>query len=324
MTPESFLKQFQEGNLPSSIYFFAGEEDILKTNLLEKIKRKLNLPQFNWSIYYAEDIDSSTLLSSIRTQPFLSQTRFVVIKNADKLSSKIWQKIKDNIHHIPSTVFLILISPKLSKETGKMLETIGQKVSFEKLRGYRLHNWIREKFAQADKTIEKEAISLLAENTNASTSLLEQEIEKLINYVGERKNINSEDIKRVGVISKTYNIWQLGDEIAHKNIGKSMAIIHNLLYQGVSPFLIIAILSGQWKKLWRAKAKVEQGLSSYQAANEVGIPSFKLKSFTYQLRKWNWRQLQRGFNLLLDADVKMKTGADPQLTLELLLFRIAS
>ena len=324
MTPERFLTQFQEGNLSSRVYWFVGGEEILKSELLEKIKAGAKCPQCNWNVYYAESLDSATLLSSLCTQPFLSQSKFILIKNADKLSKKVWQKIRENIDAIPSSVYLVLLGEKPSKGGAKAGEVVGERITFEKPRGYHLHHWIRDKFAQANKKIEKEAISLLVENSVANLSLLAQEIEKLICYVGERENITSEEVQKVGVVSKTYNIWQLSDEIAHKNIGKSMEIIHNLLYQNVPPPLIIAILSGQWKKLWRAKAKVDKGLSPYKAASEAGVPNFKLKSFTYQLRKWNWQQLRRGFNLLLDADVKIKSGANPQLTLELLLFRIAS
>ncbi len=160
------------------------------------------------------------------------------------------------------------------------------------------------------------------ENTGGNFSLIARELDKLVSYTGEREKIELKDVETIGIDTKTYTVFELIDKISEKNTGDSLNILRRLLISEVSPQQIIGLLRWQFTKLWEVKALIFTGISSYKALEKANIPSFKRKDFLNRIKNFSWEELRKCFNLLLDTDIQIKRGAQPALSLELLLFRI--
>ncbi|HIE44334.1 MAG TPA: DNA polymerase III subunit delta, partial [Candidatus Omnitrophica bacterium] len=178
---------------------------------------------------------------------------------------------------------------------------------------------IKEKCREENKQIDNEAISLLIENTGRELSVTSQELGKLIIYVGENQQIEARDVEKVGIHTRSYTVFQLVDMISQKRTKNSINILRQLLTSGVTPQQIIGLLSWQFARLWKVKSLVSRGMAPYRALREVNIPSFSAKNFLLQVKNFSWEDLTKCFNLLLEADIQIKTGAEPNLTLELLI-----
>ncbi len=321
MKIDNLLEEFQNTKF-AKVYFLKGEEEIFKNEFLQSLKKIVVYPELNWNVYYAEEVDSSTLFHSLFLLPFLSQLKVIVVKNAGDLPSETMVQISKNADKIPSTNCLILSDSQLPSQAEQLITKIGKVVFFQKPTQYQIREWINKRLREDNKCIDFGAISLLLENTGGNFSLIARELDKLISYTGERENIGLKDVESIGIDTKTYTVFELVDKISEKNTGDSLNILRRLLVSEISPQQIIGLLRWQFTKLWEVKALISNGISSYKALEKANIPSFKRKVFLTQIKNFSWEELRKYFNLLLDTDVQIKRGAQPTLSLELLLFRI--
>ena len=321
MEIKKILEDFETRKF-AKVYFLEGEEEALKNEFLQTLKKKIVYPEFNWDNYYAEELDSSIFFHSLLSMPFLSQLKVTVVKNAGDLPLRIIAHLSANANKIPSTNCLLLSDDKLSSQAEQLIAKIGKSISFDKLTRYQIKDWVNNYLKENNKHIDTEAFALLSENTSKNLSLIAREMEKLVSYVGEKKNIELKDVERIGTDTKTYTIYELVDKISEKNTIDSLNILRRLLVSGMSPQQIIGMLRWQFSKLWEVKALISSGISSYKALGENNIPFFKRKYFLTQLNNFNWEKLRECFNLLLNTDIQIKRGAQADLNLELLLFRL--
>ena len=320
MKTDNLLEEFQNTKF-AKIYFLKGEE-VFKNEFLQSLKKRITYPEFNWNVYYAEEVDYSLLFHSLFLLPFLSQLKVIVVKNAGDLPPGTMVQLSKNADKIPSTNCLILLDYQLPSQTEQLINKIGKVISFEKPTRYQIREWINKRLKEDNKHINSEAISLVLENTKGNFSLVAMELDKLISYTGERENIELKDVENIGIDTKTYTIFELVDKISEKNIGDSLVILQRLVVSETSPQQIIGMLRWQFTKLWKVKALISNGISSYKALEKAGVPLFKRKDFLAQIKNFSWEALRNCFNLLLDTDVQIKRGAQANLSLELLLFRI--
>lgn len=306
----------------AKIYFLKGEEETLKNTFLQDLKKRVINPQLNWNFYYAEEIDSSEFINGIFSPPFLSQLKVTIVKNAKNIPPQIIKRLNKNIDKLPSANCLVLSDIQLPSQFEQLIKQTGKVIHFKKPNRNQLKEWIKEKLKKENKNIIQEAISLLLENTSGNLSLIAREIEKLTAYTGEKREIGLQDIENIGIDTKTYNIFELIDRISEKNTGKALKTLQYLLISGTSPQQIIGMLRWQFTKLWRVKALISSGISPYKATETVKVPFFKKRDFITQAKNFSWEYLKNCFNLFLETDIQIKRGAQPDLSLELLTFRL--
>ncbi len=131
MKINNFLEEFQNRKF-AKVYFLKGEEEVFKNEFLQSLKKIIMYPEFNWNIYYAEELDSSMLFHSLFSLPFLSQLKVIIVKNAGNLPSETIVQLSKNTNKIPSTNCLILSDYQLPSQAEKLIDKIGKVIFFEK------------------------------------------------------------------------------------------------------------------------------------------------------------------------------------------------
>jgi DNA polymerase-3 subunit delta len=128
---------------------------------------------------------------------------------------------------LSSTVFVVAYKEKkLDGKTrfSKLVKKGGYLLS-EKIKDYQLHEWTSEMIHQMGLSIDSKALSLLVDNIGNNPSRLQNEIDKLAINLNGRKTITEEDIEKYIGISKEFNVFELQDAIASKNLAKAIRII---------------------------------------------------------------------------------------------------
>ncbi len=321
MKTDKILEKFEDKSF-SKVYLLETEEEVLKDEFLGNLKKKIINPEFNWNIYYAEEVESREFFHCLFSLPFLSQLKIVAVKNASQLSAKIITQLGKNLQKIPSTNCLVLLDSKFQASLKNLAPKDEQIISLGKTNQSKMKEWALRYLKENNKTIDSDALSLLLENTGLNLSLLARELDKLILYAENKKTIEIKDIKKIGIEAKTYDIFALIDNMSKKNTQRSLDALRGLLLDGTSPQQIIGMLRWQFTKLWEVKALTSKGINSYNALEQAKIPYFKRNEFLSHTKKFAWEDLKSYFNLLLDTDMRIKRGGEPILTMELLLVKI--
>ncbi len=212
-------------------------------------------------------------------------------------------------------------------------------------RGLMMEN-LREKLARNGKTLSPEAWVALGKKTGFRLRDSAEALDLLITYTGERAEIATADVEAVIGRTRDDTVFDLTEALAAGDLQKALASLGDLLYQGVHPLVILAMITREIRFLLHGKVLLLSGrLVGFRADMDFG----RFQRAVYPSVKECQAELGRGSTLagqhpyviynalrnsarhsqgellarmerVLRADVAMKsTGGDARLLLERLL-----
>ncbi|MBU0987435.1 MAG: hypothetical protein KKH68_09305, partial [Proteobacteria bacterium] len=107
------------------------------------------------------------------------------------------------------------------------------------------------------KTIDQDAYLAMYEMTGFDLRTCTQNLEKLISYVGDRKEITLDDVEAVIERTKKDPIYELTNAVAERSIERTLFFISSLLSADLHPLQILAAIINQVRKLMLVKGFVE-------------------------------------------------------------------
>ncbi len=316
-----------ERGLIEPLYLFSGEENYLKEEAIKKIKDIIvnpNLAEFNYEVLYGKDIDISTIINKAQTLPLMAKRRLMVIKDVEQL------KHKENLisylkNPLLTTCFIFIVKEIDRRNKFYSIFDEQKKVIFWPLFDNEMERWIRNKIKKAGKGITQEAILYLKEMMGNNLTILNNELEKIIIYTGEKSNIEEKDVEEVMGGEKENTIFSLIDTMMRKKQQESLKIFAYLFREGEAPTKILFHLAQQFKTLWRVKILLSKNYSSFQIRESLRIRKRYISTFIKGASLFSEKELKKIPHTLLLADLEIKTGKQPpQLILELLIINLCS
>ncbi len=326
-----------------NIYLFYGEEVYLINNVLEKLKAKLVEPSFeqlNFVIIEGEEASYEKIIDACETLPFMAEKKLVYVKDLDifRGKSKQFSEIEEKqfaeyISQIPKSTSLVFYGNTSIDGRKKIIKEIkkhGDLIEFTKLREDEFNKWIISAFKNFGKTIKPKELALLKNaldylGRSPSQNLLdvENEIKKLISFMGERAELENEDINKVLGSSFQNDIFNLLDSIEKRNSVESIKRLNYILEEGEPILKILTTLGNQMKNILSSKLLVEEGYSSKMIASKLKIHPFVASKCARQSKNFTIGELINLLNKFLDADLKIKSGMmDEKLVMEMLVLEI--
>jgi DNA polymerase III delta subunit len=141
-------------------------------------------------------------------------------------------------------------------------------VKIEKDEKKRLKDRILRFLKPFGKVMTDKAFEAFAEALRDEMSL-EQELMKLVNFIGERNRIQSGDVKALTIHSHDDQLRDLFDAFAQGDRQRCLDVLENLFSQGLPPIVIQNYLARQVRLLMQARDLPEPGYSA------TDFPSFK-------------------------------------------------
>jgi DNA polymerase-3 subunit delta len=312
----------------SSCYFFCGEEDYLKQEAILMLKGRLIEPgaeEFDFGLLYAEDTSARETISLAETFPFMSKKRLIVVKDIDKFAESQLKEIIEYLKKPPSFTCLVLGTEKVKREAldrgvYKTISSLCETVLFWRLFDWEILGWIEDKISREGKIMSREAAHYLFVEVGNNLLDLSGEIEKLLIYIGDRKEITLDDVEHLVGRSRSNSIFDLLRAITQKNSKYSLEILSKLIESGEKPVEILVRIAKRYRQIIRAKELLNQKMVPPRIVEEVGLNPFFDKDFTFQIQHFHWKELLNNFHCLLRADWEIKVGKKPaELVLELLI-----
>lgn len=159
----------------------------------------------------------------------------------------------------------------------------------------------------------------LAEAVAADLMRLKTEIDKLVTYVGRRKQISRQDVAAMVISEKSTTVWALTDVLATGNSKVALEFLDRLLRDGEEPLQMLGALTWMYRKLIEA-SEVKGVNNGYQAARALGMRPEQAELALNAARKIPRAQLLAGLGALQRADDRLKRGGeDTRAILEFLL-----
>jgi DNA polymerase-3 subunit delta len=229
MSAEKIIGEWKK-KVFKNIYWLEGEEDYYIDMIIDYAEHEI-LDEaeagFNLTVFYGKDADWAAVVNACKRYPMFAEKQVVLLKEAQQM--KDIEKLESYVDNpLSSTIFVVAHKTKTLDKRGKLYKALKKSAEIfasEKVKDYKLQEWIGEYVRSQGYKINAKAISLLDEHIGNDLNRIVNEIEKLALNLKGKKDITEDDIERYIGISKEYNVFELQAAIAKKDLAKAIKII---------------------------------------------------------------------------------------------------
>lgn len=310
------LQQRLESSAPAPLYLLMGEETFLIQEALLLLKQKSVIESardFNCDVFDASEADAATVKDAAEMLPMMSARRFVAFRGVDDLKDKEWEILFPLFENPPDTTTMVLTCEALDKRKKSYKKISEAAVVIECKRPYdnQVADWIEYLAFRRNLKVSREAAQLLKQFVGTNLTELNNELGKLMDYLGERTTIEAKDVLQVVSQTRVDRIFDLTDAIGRRDRATALHSLANLLEHGQSEVGILAMITRHFRILGQLKEGQKDGLSGTRLSTKAGIPQFLLTQYLEQIRLWDEKKIERTFTVLEDTDRALKSSSVP-------------
>jgi DNA polymerase-3 subunit delta len=342
------LQQIRQGEI-APVYVLYGQESFLVDEVVQALKVAILMPEtadFNESVHLPGPDQLSSALQMAQTPPFFGERRLVWVKEAPFFSAKrkkggaeesdeeegeakgasgdeeaLLRYLKEPI---PTTclVFLAGESVDSRKKTTKAVGALDGLVECQSLKPEDAAMWAQTRATSAGKKLAGPAAALLVEKLGSDLRLIDMELQKLALYASDQKEIDRQAVDLlVGGVAET-EIFRLTEAVVLKQRPRAMQLLDQVLRQVDHPLQVLAALTNRFRQILQVKALQDRHLPPREAAALIKMHPFAYDKLSGTVRRFARDEILTSLCRLLEADLAIKSGAEPRLTLEALVVEL--
>ena len=163
-------------------------------------------------------------------------------------------------------------------------------------------------FRKENISISQQNINLIVEKSNGDRNNLKSEIEKIKNFVINKKKISTNEILKLINLSENYELSELIDNSLAKNKNKIIKILNENNYNVEDCIVILRTFLSKAKRIYKLAIELEKNHDIYKTINTAKPPIFwKDKEIVkVQLKKWKSKKIKALINKINDVELKIK------------------
>lgn len=367
-------KYNKTNNFP--FYIVSGNEYFLKKQVLMEIKKRFfseggveqGLIEFN-----SKDTDRnpagnltegnnpkkvrpSTLfndvIDEVRTTPMFGKRKLIIVENANTFLGRGQDKIIGYLKNPCSVNCLVLEVLSIDKRTKLAKAMDGKQgilIECDKLydkpapwetrkpeHDSELTRWIVMHAGYFDKIINLKSAFCLQEKTGNDLAIINNQIDALSVYTGDRNEITIEDIQDLLGVSHREKLYNLLDAIGMKDTISAVRMVENIFDVGMenerknitydAKSIAITIVSSshrRMKDLWKILRILDKGGSKKEILEKQYAPRPFVDKFIKQAQNFNEEEMPEKWKYMLEADLLCKTSRlSPSLIIEQLITKL--
>ncbi len=318
-SPDSVLKDLKAKKF-APIYFLEGDEPYfidLISDYIEKHAIAEHEKGFNQLIMYGKDSPLNVILSNARKFPMMADRQVVIVKEAQSIpdlgkedAQKLFLSYINN--PLPSTILVFAHKHKKLDGRSSLKKELDKKTVFvnsEKVKDWKLNEWVETYFKDLGHQIDNKAAQLLADSIGNNLEVIANEVGKMLINFSEPTKFSSEHISKYIGINKEYNNFELSKAIGYKDPIKSNQIIHYfILNPKAHPVIpIFSLLYNYFSKI--ALVHRAGPMHENQLAGLLGVPPFGVKEYVAAAKNYKLGKVIEVFAYIKEADLRFK-GVD--------------
>ncbi|MEA1969012.1 MAG: DNA polymerase III subunit delta [Thermodesulfobacteriota bacterium] len=280
---DKYLKSLSKDDLPSIVLIF-GEEYLTRKIFAKFLDHlvPLNFRELQYELLEGEQAIIPALIERISTYSLMQEKLVVAVKDAPLFpttgTKQVYGYLKEDLENLqkfikkgfPENHFLIFTTSAADKRRVlfKSIQSVGIAIDCSVLSGSRmadkkeqnlvLRSTMEEILLKHKKGIDGDAFNLLVEKTGFNPTVLADNLEKLVSFIGVKASITYNDVASIVKRSKIDAIFELTNAVAEKNGDRALFYLKSLSDAGFHPLQILAALINQIRKLVVVKDFIEK------------------------------------------------------------------
>ncbi|MHC4071078.1 MAG: DNA polymerase III subunit delta [Planctomycetota bacterium] len=313
------------------IYVIAGkDESLVGARCRELLDGLLEPSQRATGFLDAEagSIPASEVLDELRTAPFLTDKRVVLVRNADAFVTYNRPLLEKYFDKPCPTGRLILVTRTWDARTklARKLPNVGKlvKVAQPSRRELpqRLIAYAKDAY---DKKLGLPTATLLIELTGDELTRLYSEIDKLALFADAEKVITQRHVESLIGHNRLFNAFAVIEAVVAGNAGQAVERLRGMFAKDKSTeYTVVGAFAFHFRRMFNAKVLLDKGTRRREIENRLRIWGDQ-DGFFAQVRQMSLEQIGRYIRQLAETDYEIKTGrAKAPVAMEQLVLRMAA
>jgi DNA polymerase-3 subunit delta len=258
------------------------------------------------------NFSADRLWQSLRNQSLFAANQLIVVQGAESLLrrpelEKLLKKVKSLSH-----IYLVLLTEQV-KQSHWLVRLAQEKGAWRKVslsKGH-LKKLVEQEFKKRGCAVDSEAVGYLVEVFSDDLSALFQEVEKVSLYWDKKaKKLPLEKLKELVCASGRGGLFEFFKAVDERDRIKALVLLESLLGQE-KPNYILYQLTQRFRQVFKLKVFMEERrISSRQAAAELGLHPYYAQKLAETSRNFSLNELENKLEILLRAEVALKTGQE--------------
>jgi len=304
------LKTFELNKITNkaTLFLLYGKNEGLKSECINEILKKNDGKIFNYDEKQIKD-EIENFYENILSGSLFEKSKIIIINRAtDKIIEIIQELINRNIVNTK-----IIINADILEKKSKLRSLFEKKQDLICIPTYPDNNDTLSKlsaafFRKENITISQQNINLIVEKCNGDRNNLKNELNKIKNYLINKKKISSEEILKIINLSENYELSELINNCLAKNKNKITNILNENNYNTDDCIIILRTFLSNTKRILKLAIQLEQNKDINKTINSARPPIFwKDKEIVkVQLNKWKPNQIKKLINDINDIELEIK------------------
>jgi DNA polymerase-3 subunit delta len=299
----------------SPAYLIVGDDTFLVEESRNEIVSKVGEISVD---EFGPDDDPREILQALGTAPMFAERRVVVVTDLSAMSAEAHREITAYLEDPNPSVVLILISEKQVSKVGAAVRKIGRQIDASRGRRNELIAWVREHAKTKGLKVSGESAAALIDAVGEDRMAVAQALEEMA-LANPGGSVAPSQVERQFQGRADAKIFGFVDAVASRQPGTALDFLHRLFQQGEAPQSLFWMLTRHFRMLLAAL-----DLRPPQIEEMLGLPRWRAEKLARQAKGFSKEELSEAYQLLGDADRKMKRSEEPEeLTLERIVVEIA-
>lgn len=313
------------------VYVIAGKEKSLVNAQCRELLDELLEPSQRATGLFSADPASAPaceVLDELRTAPFLTDKRVVVVKEADDFISKNREWLENYFDApCPTGRFILTVNSwNANTRLAKKLKKIGKLINVTQPKRWQLPQRLIEYAGDAHgKRLSKNAAELIVELTGDELTRLYIEIDKLALLADSEKTITQKHIESLIGHNRLFNAFAVIDAITAGRTAGAIEKLREMFAENKSAeYTVVGAFAFHFRRMFNARAMLDKGVRPGEIIKRLRIWGNQDSFFT-QLRKTSLKQIGKYIQFLAQTDFAIKTGrAKVQIEMEQFILRLVN
>lgn len=315
----------------AALYTILAKDPFLRKQALECLTAIMlkdeKVTAFTLQTFDAEKHSIAVILQELESLSFFVKKRMVVIQNADAFDKAATTKLEAYFASPNSSVYLVIVASTLNRATTfyKKAEKVGIVLDIAEEKPWEkekiVAEWLKTEAAKYKKEISSFTCQRLVKQLGTDQSMLQGELQKLLCYVGDKKEIDERDIAAISISINLENTWQLGEAIFRRDPSTALRIGKALVADGTALIALLRQIRSQFQTEYQVCSLLAHGGTAANIAQEFTyMKGSILDRHVQQAQGYGMERFKKGLLAIDSTELQAKNSMlDPDFLLERLL-----
>jgi DNA polymerase-3 subunit delta len=312
------------------VYVIAGKDEPLVNARCQELLDELLAPEQRMTGLFSVEGDAAAIadvLDELRTAPFLTDQRVVVVRDAEGFLSRYRETLENYLEKPSGTGILVLTVSSWDARTrlAKRLPKVGTLIALTPPPPWELPKHLMQHAADKYQVrLDRDAAEMLVESAGEELAQLYNEIDKLVLFARGEKTIRAEHVQALGGHQRIYGAFEVIDAMIAGRAGEAVRRLRNMFEEDRdAEYSVVGAFAYHVRRMFKAKIMLENRVNPKDIAKQVHIWSNKDRFFA-QLQRTGLAQIAVFLEELAAIDYATKTGqTQTPVAIEQLVLRLA-